>query len=102
MDDAASASGESAIMKRTAVLILLGALASGAAQGEEGFDAESCSAIRGAVELFLGLADAKFKEAEQLRGRGEAAVADQRFREAASLSGLAANYATVFDTFCED
>ena len=73
----------------------------GTAQAAEQFDNTSCHQLKEAVELFLGFADANFKEAEALRKRGDQASAKDKFEEAISMSELAENYSSVYTAFCK-
>jgi hypothetical protein len=74
---------------------------SNVAEAAEQFDQTACRAVKAAVELFLGLADTSFKEAERLRKIGDATLADAKFKEAFSMSELARNYSTVYIAFCK-
>jgi hypothetical protein len=66
------------------------------AEADEKFDPTTCGAVKGAVEQFLTLADASFKEAEKLRQSANMKAADVNFKEAISMSELAENYSAVY------
>ena len=70
-------------------------------EAAEQFDQTACRGVKGAVGLFLGLADASFKEAERLRKIGDATLAGAKFKEAFSMSELAKSYSTVYIAFCK-
>ena len=78
-------------------LLVAGEIATAA----EGFEETNCRAIKGAVELFLALADENFKEAERLRQSGDETGADATFGEASAMTELAENYSVVYATFCK-
>tara|TARA_A100001037_G_scaffold304655_1_gene342170 strand:- start:25888 stop:26160 length:273 start_codon:yes stop_codon:yes gene_type:complete len=82
-------------------LVVVSVLASGSVQAAEQFDRGTCASIKGAVELFLALADAKFKEQESLRNNDAIAAADEAFKVAAAFSDLVENYATAYAAFCK-
>ncbi len=86
-------------LTRAYAIIML--IMAGAAESAEQFDQTSCSAVKGAVELFLGIADENFKEAEIRRRNGDIVGADSKFEDASSMSELAENYSVVYATFCK-
>jgi hypothetical protein len=83
---------------RYLLIILMLATANSAVAAEQ-FDQASCRAIKGTVELFLGVADTNFKEAERLRQNGDETGADASFGEASDMSELAENYSAVHTAF---
>lgn len=86
------------LTRASAIIIFIMA---GAAESAEQFDQTSCNAVKGAVELFLGIADENSKEAEIRRRNGDIVDADSKFEDASSMSELAENYSVVYATFCK-
>ena len=59
-----------------------------------------CQEMKQGIGFFLGVADQRFKEIEA-QGKNKKSR-DEKWGEAIALSQLAANYSTVYQTWCAD